>query len=342
MLISRGGAPDQPSRVRTAVPPRVITGGAGFIASHVVDALLAEGEHVLVIDDLSTGKRDNLRKALQHFGDNLEFCEADIREDKASQAISAFRPDSLMHFAAQINVRKSVEDTQFDAEVNVLGMVRMLEAAKRARAKNFIFASTGGAIYGEQEYFPADEEHPTRSKSPYGVSKRAGELYLEYYANEGAFRGVSLRFSNVYGPRQNPRGEAGVVAIFTERLFANAPLVVNGDGEQTRDFIYVEDIVEACLATKKADSRPTFEIFNVGRGQEVSVNEIVNELASAWSLYGTHGRSSFKVENGPALAGEQMRSVIDPKKIREELGWQPKMELSKGIRATIESFAETS
>lgn len=318
----------------------VVTGGAGFIGSHVVDALLAKGAEVLVIDNFSTGRESNLAQAQSGAG-KLSVVRESICSEAAREALVAFKPDAVFHLAAQINVRKSVDSPPFDAHENVVGTVSMLEAARLAGTKKFVFSSTGGAIYGEQDYFPADEKHPVRPKCPYGVSKRASELYLAYYAQECGMGTVSVRFSNVYGPRQNPHGEAGVVAIFTDRLFAGEMLRVNGDGGQTRDFVFVGDVVNACLLACGAATESSFEVFNVGRGVESSVNEIVDVLREIWTaLFPETSDSSFRVENGPDLRGEQRRSVIDAGKLTSRLGWQPEVDLSEGLDRTIRSFHE--
>lgn len=313
----------------------VVTGGGGFIGSNLVDALLGRGSEVLVIDDFSTGRRSNLDRAKDEHGPALRVVETDLCGEHAANEIVGFRPDVIFHLGAQMNVRRSVEEPVFDCVVNVAGTVNILESARKAGTKSVIFASTGGAIYGEQDYFPADEEHPTRAESPYGISKRAAEHYLEYYARTAPMRAVSLRFANVYGPRQNPKGEAGVVAIFAERLIAGTTLKVNGDGGQTRDFVYVGDVVEANLAVSEA-TEPGYVVYNIGTGRETSVNDIVRAAKLAWRDLG--GREDVEVEHGPALAGEQRRSVIDYKKIRTDFGWAPKVGLEEGLRRTIESW----
>lgn len=316
----------------------VVTGGAGFIGSHLVDALAARGDDVLVVDNFSTGSEENLRSARDASG-TLEISVADICAKEASSAIVEFRPDVVFHFAAQINVRTSVEDPMFDAEKNVLGTVNILEAMRLSDCTRFVFSSTGGAIYGEQDLFPAPEDHPVRAESPYGVSKRAAELYLEYYARVFSRSVVSLRFSNVYGPRQNPKGEAGVVAIFSERLAAGLPLTVFGDGEQTRDFVYVGDVVHAAVLAADSADAAGYRVYNVGTGIETSVLDVVEGVRAGWHAVGRDA-GSIVVEHAPARRGEQRRSVIDHGKLTAELGWRPKVDLTSGLELTLKSYVD--
>ncbi len=213
----------------------LVTGGAGFIGSHVVEGYVARGHEVLIVDSLVTGKRENLRP-------KARFVELDIRDPKTAELIRHERPDVINHHAAQMDVRKSVADPIFDATVNVLGTIDLLKAARDAQVKKFLFVSSGGAVYGEQETFPAPETHPTWPVSPYGVSKRSGELYAHFFQSEYGLQFVAFRYANVYGPRQDPHGEAGVVAIFSGKMLRNEPVTVNGDGLQTRDYVYVGDV----------------------------------------------------------------------------------------------------
>lgn len=316
----------------------VVTGGAGFIGSHVAAALLQEGVEVLVIDNLFTGTELNFAAAAAVAPQKISLLRADIRESEARQAIAEFKPEGIFHLAAQMNVRASVQDPIFDASSNVLGTINMLEALSEAGGKFFATSSTGGAIYGEQSYFPADEEHPVHAECPYGVSKRCAEHYIEYFSRAKNFRGVALRFANVYGPRQNPKGEAGVVAIFSERILRGAELVINGTGEQTRDFVYVEDVVRACLLSVR-DRTPKFLTYNVGTGRETSLNQLVSGMRVAWNDIRTPSDPEFSaVRNGPAMPGEQFRSVIAIDKINRELQWVPAISLEEGLRRTINSF----
>lgn len=319
----------------------VVSGGAGFIGSHVVDLFLRRGDEVLVVDDLSTGRRDNLSHAAREFHKTLQISELDIVASETRARVKAFQPNLICHLAAQMNVRRSVSDPQFDAEKNVVGTVNLLEAARESECSAFIFSSTGGAIYGEQEYFPADESHPILPECPYGISKRSGELYLEYYARAYGLQTRSLRFANVFGPRQNPKGEAGVIAIFSERIIAGQPLTVNGDGGQTRDFVYVADVVDAVAraaddSLKRAGRTGMFNTYNVGCARETSINELVDTMKKAW--LSLSGQPFPQISHGSALPGEQRRSVIACKKIESELGWKPKTSLADGLRETIASF----
>ncbi|HQH28206.1 MAG TPA: GDP-mannose 4,6-dehydratase, partial [Oligoflexia bacterium] len=249
-----------------------------------------------------------------------------------------FKPEVVFHLAAQMNVRRSVEAPVFDTHENVVGTVNMVEAARCAGSR-FVFSSTGGAIYGEQDLFPADETHAIRPKCPYGVSKRAAELYLEYYGREYAMVCTALRFGNVYGPRQNPFGEAGVVAIFAKKALRGEILRINGDGKQTRDFVHVQDVVRACMAAAVERQDAGFDVFNVGTGRECSVNDIVAGFRAVWPQVAAEGAvQSFAVEHGPALAGEQMRSVIDAAKLSKRFGWQARVRLEEGLLQTILSF----
>jgi UDP-glucose 4-epimerase len=255
----------------------------------------------------------------------------DIVDPDIKKIFEDFKPDIVNHHAAQMDIRKSVADPLYDAQVNVLGMVNLLEASRHAGAKKFIFSSTGGAIYGEQDYFPADEKHPTRPASPYGLSKLAGEEYLKLYERLCGIPYVVLRYANVYGPRQNPHGEAGVVAIFCERLLRGETPVINGDGKQTRDYVYVGDVIEANCSALKSDLKG---IYNIGTGVETDVNTIYAALAK---LAGTD-----KVEHGPSKAGEQRRSAISPEFAKQTFGWKPTMTVEEGLKKTFEWFRENA
>jgi len=301
----------------------LVTGGAGFIGSHLVDRLVQEGHDVVIVDDLSTGKRRNVNRA-------AEFYKVDIQSSRIEQIFRKERPSLVIHLAAQMNVRRSVEDPIFDAQVNILGMLNLLEQAVKHGSRKIIFASSGGAVYGEQDVFPAPEDHATRPLSPYGISKLTGEHYLAYYQHVSGIQYVSLRYANVYGPRQDPEGEAGVVAIFARKMLAGEQPVINGNGRQTRDFIFVEDVVEANLAVMGQDIQG---IYNVGTGKETSVNELFMVLT------GLTG-SNFKGIHGPAKKGEQARSVVDITRIRTELGWEPRVSLPDGLKRTVEFFRE--
>ncbi|MCX7796104.1 MAG: NAD-dependent epimerase/dehydratase family protein [bacterium] len=299
----------------------LVTGGAGFIASHIVDAFIASGHTVGVIDNLSSGKRENINP-------NATFFEIDITDrTKLEEVFKSFRPDIINHHAAQINVRRSVEDPIFDATVNIIGSLNLLELSKEYGVKRFIFASTGGAIYGDVGGI-ADESTPTAPISPYGASKRSVEIYLGYYHSVFGLDYVALRYANVYGPRQDPFGEAGVVAIFSERILSDKPCIVYGDGEQTRDYVYVMDVVEANI---KALSSPV-GIYNIGTGKETSVNELIEVLKIV------SGRNFSVVYDAPR-PGEVRRIALNCEKANKLLNWTPKTSIIDGIRETFNYFA---
>jgi UDP-glucose 4-epimerase len=276
----------------------LVTGGAGFIGSHVVDAYQAAGHEVIVVDNLCTGKRANLNP-------KARFVELDIGDERTWQLIRDERPDVLNHHAAQMDVRRSVADPLFDARTNILGTIGLLEASRQAGVKKVLFVSSGGAAYGEQETFPAPETHPTWPVSPYGVSKRSGELYCHFYQAEYGLPFVAFRYANVYGPRQDPHGEAGVVAIFSGKMLRGEPVTVNGDGKQTRDYVFVGDVARMSLL--------------------------------AQTMIEVSGSSS-EIRHGPAKSGEQRRSVIDVRRAAEVFGWTPQISLRDGLARTIEFF----
>lgn len=290
----------------------LVTGGAGFIGSHVADALLARGDEVTILDDLSDGKRE-------HVPDGAQLVEGDIRDP--AEAFAASRPEVVFHLAAQKDVRVSVARPDFDADVNVVGTVRILEAAREHDAQ-IVFSSTGGAIYGECEE-PAREDKPREPLAPYGASKLAGEEYLATYNRLYGARHVSLRYGNVYGPRQDPHGEAGVVAIFFNRLRDGERPTVFGDGGQTRDYVYVGDVVRATLAAQEVDGG----VFNVGTGRETSVVEL---LDLCLRVAGKEAERDF----APPRPGELQRSVLDTALAVDELGWRAERSLEDGLRET--------
>jgi UDP-glucose 4-epimerase len=306
----------------------LVTGGSGFIGSNLVDALLARGDEVTVVDDLSTGWRENLDGALEA---GAELVEADIREGEAMTAFARDRkPELVFHLAAQIDVRRSVEDPAFDASINVGGTANILEAARAAGSRRFVFVSTGGAIYGEGEGrpLPLGEDASAQPLAPYGQSKLAGEGYVSLYGRLYGISGVSLRLGNVYGPRQDPLGEAGVIAIFCGRLRASEAPTVFGDGRQTRDYIYVDDVVEAAM---EAASSEASGCFNIGTGRETSVLELVELLRE---LDG----GGFEPEFAPPRTGEVQRISLDCARAAGELGWRARTELREGLARTLASL----
>lgn len=304
----------------------LVTGGAGFIGSHIVDAYIQAGHVVSIIDNLSTGKKSNINpKAIFH--------ETDIRDtDRVKRIFEEGRFDVVNHHAAQMDVRRSVADPVFDASVNIIGVLTLLECAARTGVSRFIFASSGGAIYGEQDTYPADETHATRPISPYGVSKLATEQYLFYYKTVHGINSMSLRYANVYGPRQNPHGEAGVVAIFTSKLLDGDQPVINGDGKQTRDYVYVGDVAKANMLALDFQGSVA---FNVGTGLETDVNFLFHELRQITGSNATE-------QHGPAKIGEQLRSVLSHALIEKRLGWRPTVGLTEGLRMTVEFFKQAS
>jgi UDP-glucose 4-epimerase len=299
----------------------LVTGGAGFIGSHVADTFLAAGHQVTVLDDLSSGHRDNVAA-------EADMVVADIRSSEAAALVRDGGFDTIVHHAAQIDVRRSVADPRFDVDVNLGGLVNLLEASRDGSVRQFIFASTGGAIYGDQRVYPAPEDHPTEPLSPYGIAKLAGERYLYFYHRQYGLDVACLRYANVYGPRQNPHGEAGVVAIFLNRLLEGGTPRINGDGLQTRDYVYVGDVAAANLATL---GRPGFRIYNVGTGIETDVNQLYDGIRRSLGTV-------VEADHGPAQPGEQLRSSIDASKARAELGVAIDTALDEGLSVTAEWF----
>jgi UDP-glucose 4-epimerase len=299
----------------------LVTGGAGFIGSHVADHLLERGHEVAVVDNLSTGKRENVAA-------EARFYEADIRTG-CPEVFEDFRPEALSHQGAQMDVRRSVREPDFDADVNVVGTIRLLENCTKHDVQKVIFASTGGAVYGEQREFPAPEDHPQYPVSPYGVSKLAGERYLYFYRVQYGLPGIALRYANVYGPRQDPHGEAGVVAIFCGNLALNETSTINGSGEQTRDYVYVGDVARANVLALEGEAPSG--AYNIGTGVETSVNELYELLREA------SGRD-LPPKHGPGKPGEQLRSSVDPSKAAELLGWRQEVDLAAGLIKTLEFF----
>ncbi len=299
----------------------LVTGGAGFIASHVADAFINEGHQVFILDNLSTGFEKNINS-------KATFVKADIRDESLSEFFAKEKFDVVNHHAAQMDVRRSVADPAFDANTNIIGTINLLQNSVKTGVKKFMFASTGGAVYGEQNYFPADESHPTSPLSPYGISKLAVEKYLFFYNAQYKLNYSILRYANIYGPRQNPFGEAGVIAIFTNRMLKGEQPLINGSGLQTRDYVFVGDVVKANLL---ALSDEATNFYNVGTGKETNVNELFSALNK---IIG----KNFEEKHGPAAPGEQMRSVITSDKLFKRFGWRPSTTLEEGLSKTVEFF----
>jgi len=299
----------------------LVTGGAGFIGSHIVDRLIQEGHDVVVVDNLSTGKKKNVNRAAR-------FYKVDILSSKMEKIFKKEKPDLLSHHAAQMDVRRSVADPIYDAQVNILGFLNLLENAVRHGTKKVVFASSGGAVYGEQETFPAAEDHPVRPVSPYGISKLSGEHYLYYYQRVAGLNYVALRYANVYGPRQDPHGEAGVVAIFCQRLLRGDECTIYGDGLQTRDFVFVGDVVRANLAALDAQDSCA---LNIGTGLETNVVDLFGRIDG---LVGSRGA----VRHGAGKEGEVRRSALDAALAGRVLGWRPQVSLDEGLAATVDFF----
>lgn len=299
----------------------LVTGGAGFIGSNIVDAYISKGHNVVIIDNMSTGVKD-------YINPKAKFYEIDVCDTGISKVFEENKIDLINHHAAQIDLRKSVDDPAFDINVNIAGSVNLLQNAIKSGVKKFIFASTGGAIYGEHDYFPADEEHPTRPYAPYGINKMCVEKYLYYYNHVYGLDYVVLRYANVYGPRQNPHGECGVIAIFTDKILNGQQPVINGPGDQTRDYVFVNDVVNANVLALDAKG-PV--IYNVATTKETDVNYIFNRI-------NRFAGTNFEEKHGPAKLGEQKRSVLSYEKIKKELGWTPKTEIEEGLKITTEFF----
>jgi len=296
----------------------LVIGGAGFIGSHVVDALVKKGLETAVIDNLSSGNKENLNK-------KSKFYEVDIKDEKISHIFDREKPDYVFHLAAQINVRKSIENPIEDADINILGSLNILNNCVKNKIKKIIFSSSGGAIYGDDVKIPTSENEKEKPISPYGIAKLTVENYLEFFKRVDGLDYVALRYANVYGPRQNSKGEAGVIAIFIDNLLNNGKIIINGSGGQTRDYIYVKDIAKANLLALKLNG-----IFNVGTGIETNINELYKKIKNIMKV-------NVKLEHGEAIKGEQMRSCLDYSKIKKK-EWDFDYDLDKGLKETVAYF----
>ena len=301
----------------------LVTGGAGFIASHLTDKLIEKGHNVVVIDNLSTGKKENLNP-------KAKFYEADICNSEIAQIFQEEKPEIVFHFAAQIDVRKSVKDPIQDAEVNILGSLNLLQNCQKAGVKKFIFASSGGAIYGDTDVIPTPETHTENPESPYGICKLTIEKYLHFYKETFGLNYTALRFANIYGPRQNSKGEAGVIAVFCDKMLKNQEVVINGDGEQTRDFVFVDDVINAALLSMEQEKS---DMYNIGAGEETNINDIFRKIKE---LTG----SNCEEAHAPTKAGEQKRSCLDNSRAKQGLNWESKYNLERGLEKTIKWFKE--
>jgi len=299
----------------------LVTGGAGFIGSHVVDAYINDNHNVVIVDDMSRGRKEFINP-------RATFHQISISDPQLANIIQKESIKVISHHAAQISVSDSVKNPVKDAESNIIGTLQLLQNAVEYGIDKFIFASTGGAIYGEQDYFPAREDHPQKPTSPYGLSKLSVEGYLKFYKEQYGLKSIIFRYGNVFGPRQNPNGEAGVVAIFNNRLLKGKAPIINGDGEQTRDYIFVRDVVNANLLALKLNGSDT---FNVGTGQETSVNELTHLILEV-------AESNIDVQTSKKNNFEQRRSSLDYKKLKGSLNWSPKVSLKEGLSETFIFF----
>ena len=308
----------------------LVTGGAGFIGSTLVDQLVKRGDQVLIIDNFSSGSEKNLEEAKNIANEDLVIENCDIRNPETTKLIADYQPSIIFHLAAQVDVRASVEDPLTDAETNLLGLIRVLEGGRTAKTRKIIFASSGGTIYGEPEakHLPLKEETQWNPSSPYGISKLAGGLYIKTYSSLHGLKGTTLALANVYGPRQDPHGEAGVVAIFAGKLLNREPCTIYGSGTQTRDFVYVEDVASAFLASiENGDGK----LFNIGTGTETSIQHLYKEMALAVGI-------DSEAENGAERPGEIERSSLNPSLAEKILGWKPQTSLREGVHSTLKWF----
>lgn len=302
----------------------LITGGAGFIGSHVVDLCVQNGYEVIIVDDLSTGRESNLNPAAKLY-------QMDIRDPKLMEVFEIEKPDYVDHHAAQMDVRRSVAEPLFDADVNILGSINLIECAKRFGVKRFVYISTGGAVYGEPEYLPCDEAHPINPICQYGASKHTVEHYLYMYKMNYGLDYTVLRYPNVYGPRQDPHGEAGVVAIFTGQMLRGDQVIINGDGEQERDFVYVGDCARANLMAIQASQG--LGILNLGSSRGTTVSEIFEKLRDITGY-------AREARHGPAKVGETRKIYLEAGKAQREMNWRPTIDLENGLQRTVEYFRQ--
>ena len=300
----------------------LVTGGAGFIGSHIADLLIEKNYEVVIVDNLLTGNKENLNK-------KAKFYNVDIRSEKLDAVFKKEQPDYVIHEAAQINVRKSVENPSLDVDINIIGIIILLKNCIRHKIKKLVFASTGGAIYGDPEKLPVKETHPENPLAPYGISKLTVEKYLYAYNKMYSLDYTALRYSNVFGPRQDPRGEAGVISIFADRIINGRKCTINGDGRQTRDFVYVKDVARANIIALEKNTKS--RIFNVGIAKEISVNQLFEKMSQ---LFGNKG----KAVHGKAIPGEVDRISLDISLAKKELKWSPSYSFGKGLKETIAWF----
>lgn len=314
----------------------LITGGAGFIGSHIVDACREAGHQPFVVDDLSSGSRDNLPA-------DVPFFEVDIRDQPSvAKVFAEVRPEAVCHQAAQMSVSRSVREPAFDAQVNLLGLVHVFDEAVNVGCQRLVFASSGGVLYGDVTE-PADEDSPAAPISPYGISKWAGEKYLQFFVNEHKVQGVALRYANVYGPRQNPHGEAGVVAIFSQKMLRGETPRINGDGRYDRDYVYGPDVAAANLAALTKTLPEPFVAFNIGTGLKTDVNQLEGQVRKqVLRRLAAEGRKVelAPAENGPARPGDLRSSVVSAKRAEKLLGWTPRVSLEEGLHRTVDWFAD--
>jgi UDP-glucose 4-epimerase len=299
----------------------LVTGGAGFIASHVVDLYVENGYDVAVLDNLSTGKKEFVNQKAKFF--QADICD----EDKVGRILKTFKPDVVNHHAAHIQVGYSVENPQFDAKNNILGLLNIMQAANDVGVKKVIMASTGGAMYGNKQT-PFTETMQEEPLSPYGVSKRGGELYLNYYHEQYGIPYIALRYSNVYGPRQNPHGESGVIAIFSEMIAEGKQPVIHGDGTHTRDYVYVSDVAQANLSALKTNFVGP---INIGSGREIATNQVFQQVVAEFGV-------DLEEKHGPARPGEQVTSSLNCKRAKEVLGWEPSVKFEEGVKKVVEWY----